>query len=88
MVKTFISIYTVLEAIVYKLKVCVLDNEGYHAIKNFLKTKNIVRHQVEAHNHNADADKPAVASTKYHLISHVFPMGANCLIQLRRKMIK
>ena len=87
MVEAFTTIYSELEVLGHNPKLHILDNECPRAVQNFQKMWNTMRQNVEAHHHNVNAAKPAVKSTKYHLISHVDTVDVNWPIQLWSEML-
>ena len=87
MVQAFTSIYSELEAAGHKPKLHVLDNECSRAVQNFLISQGTARHNVESHNHRANAAEPAVKTAKYHIIAHIATLDDNCPIQLWSKML-
>ena len=87
MIAVFTSICSNLEAKGHTPELHVLNNKCSRAVHTFLEGQGAVRQTVEAHIHSTNATKPAVKTTKYHVISHIDTLDVNCPIQLWAKML-
>ena len=82
MVTTFKSVCAKLKEKGHKPNLHVLDNKCSKAVKTYFVSEEVPIQIVEADNHRVNACKPAVNSTKYHVISTVATVDKTCTLQL------